>query len=73
MEEKEFLTTMAEVLDEDENELQMNTELSSLEGWDSIAYVAYLAAMSDYTDKKILPKQVRDAGTVADLYHLAFD
>lgn len=72
MEQKEFLNTMADVLDEDVADLEMDTELSSLDGWDSIAYVAYLAAMSDYTEKKIAPKEVRDAVTLADLYRLAF-
>ena len=72
MEKEQFLNEMMEILDTDET-LTLETKLNSLEEWDSIAYVAFLAGMSDYTDKKIRPQQVREAVTVGDLYHLAFD
>lgn len=72
MKENEFLSEMQDILDT-EKTLTMETGLGDCEAWDSIAYVTFLADMSDYTEKKISPQEVRTAVTVGDLYHLAFD
>lgn len=73
MDKEKFLEIMADVVNEEPEDISMDTELSSLDEWDSVAFVAFLAGMSDYTDRKIKPQQVREAAKMSDLYHLAFD
>ena len=69
MTEEEFLSEMQDILDCD-NTLNMDLELNTIDGWESLAYVAFLAAMSDYTDKKIPASDVRGASTIRELYQL---
>lgn len=69
MDEKEFLETMAEILDIDE-ELTMETELDTVEEWDSLSYVMFQAQMLAKVQKKMIPSDVKKAKTIGDLYAL---
>ncbi len=73
MTQQAFLIEMQEEILDTEIEITMETQLAQIADWDSIAYVTFLASMSDFTEKKISPQAVRQAVTVGDLYHLAFD
>lgn len=69
MTEQDFLEELQDILNT-ENDLAMNTELSTLDEWDSLSYVSFLAAMSEHVSHRIEPKAVRDAKTISDLYSL---
>jgi acyl carrier protein len=67
--EKEFLVKMQDLLD-CEQSINMDTILSSLEEWDSLSFVSFLALANAKYGKKLLPKQVKEAKTIKDLYFL---
>ena len=68
MNENEFVAKMVELMDT-EADLTMDTELSTIEEWDSLSYVAFLA-MCRAQSKKVAPNDVTDAKTLRDLYVL---
>ena len=69
MTEKEFVEKMVELMDT-EDEVTMDSVLADIEEWDSLSYVAYLAMCAGISDQKILPKDVKAAKTIRDLYQL---
>lgn len=69
MTEQEFLTKMTETIDT-EQELTMDTVLSSVEEWDSLAVVSTIALGSTAFSRKMTAKEVLKAETVRDLYKL---
>lgn len=69
MNEQDFLKKMLDILDT-EKEINMQTTLVDLEEWDSLSFVSFLAAMSEYSSKRIAPLTVREALTLGDLYAL---
>ena len=69
MEVNEFLEKMVDILDTKEK-LTMETDLSSLEEWDSLGILSFLAEMDTYANVSIKAEGVKKAGTIADLYAL---
>lgn len=69
MTEEIFLEKMTEILDA-EDEVTMATELDSLEEWDSLSVVSYVAMANAACGRKIEVKKVRDAVTLQDLYDM---
>ena len=69
MEANEFLEKMVDILDTEE-ELTMETELSSLEEWDSLGILTFLAEMEPNAKASIKADAVKKAGTIADLHAL---
>ena len=69
MKEQDFLEQLAELMDT-EGELTMDRELSTIEEWDSLSHVAFLALCAGNSQKKVLPQEVKEAKTVRDLYQL---
>ncbi len=69
MEANEFLEKMVDILDTEE-ELTMETELSSLEEWDSLGILTFLAGMEPHAKVSIKVDAVKKAETIADLYAL---
>lgn len=65
----EFISKLAEILDT-EDVLNPDMSLSDLEGWDSLAFVAFLAMANVSYGKKIKAEDVKNAKTIADLYNL---
>lgn len=69
MTEEIFLEKMTEILDA-EDEVTMATELDSLEKWDSLSVVSYVAMANAACGRKIEVKKVREAVTLQDLYDM---
>lgn len=69
MSEKEFLEKLTEVADT-ESLLTLDTELASIDEWDSLSLVSFLAMAEASYGKKISIDQVRKAITVSDLFQL---
>ena len=69
MAEEIVLEKMTEILDA-EDEVTMATELDSLEEWDSLSVVSYVAMANAACGRKIEVKKVRDAVTLQDLYDM---
>ena len=69
MSEKEFLEKLTEVADT-ESLLTLDTELASIDEWDSLSLVSFLAMAEASYGKKISRDQVRKAITVSDLFQL---
>ena len=65
----EFKEQMLQVMNR-EDDVDMDQQLSDIEEWDSLAYVAFLAMAQDYTNKPIRASEVRGAEKVRDLYDL---
>ncbi|MBQ0067134.1 MAG: acyl carrier protein [Phascolarctobacterium sp.] len=66
---EQFLEKMQDVLD-CEQEVKMNTALGSIEEWDSLAFVSFIAMAKAGFGKTVKPADVRNAKTVEDLYNL---
>ena len=66
--EELFKKRMSKILNGEE--FTMETELSYLENWDSLAHVDFLGVADEDFGKEIDPMDVRMAGTIADLYEL---
>ncbi len=69
MESQEFLIAMADDILETDREITMETVLSDIDEWDSLALVSFLA-MTNVKGKSLDRDTVKAAHTVADLYHL---
>lgn len=69
MEKEVFLQNLAELMDT-EQELTMDTVLGTVEEWDSLSYIAYMAFCVQNTGRQVSPKQVKAAKIVEDLYML---
>lgn len=64
---QEFLQTMAEDIIETDQELTMDTALSDIEEWDSLALVSFIA-MANTNGKSLNQETIKNAVTVRDLY-----
>ena len=69
MSKEEFLDMMVEILDTEES-IDMNTKLDSLEEWDSLSNLMFQSQVFKLTKKPVMPKSVKDAKTISDLYNL---
>lgn len=68
MDEKKFLEDLVELMDTEE-EINMDTELASIEEWDSLSHVSFMSYVVRYANNsKITPMDIRNAKTVRDLY-----
>ena len=70
MNEKTFLTNMEELLEADAGTLRLGVELTSLEQWDSLAFVSFLAMADSKYGIKVAPSVLRQCKTVGDLMKL---
>ena len=66
--EQLFIEKMSKILNGEE--FTMETELSYLENWDSLASVDFLGMADEDFGKEIDPMDVRMAGTIGDLFEL---
>ncbi len=67
MNENMFLEKMKDLTDNDS--LTMATALNDMEEWDSVSVLGYVSIALD-CGKKITADQIRNCGTIADLYSL---
>ena len=68
MNESKFLEIIKNILD-DEN-ISMDSKLSEIEEWDSLSVVSYIAMADTKCGKKISPEQLKNCGSIRDLYSL---
>ena len=67
--EQNFLNVMAADIIETNQELTMETALSDIEEWDSLALVSFIA-MANTNGKSLNKETIKKATTVRDLYEL---
>lgn len=66
---EQFIEKMVDILDSEE-EITMDTVLDDLEEWDSLSLVSFMAMANAVYGKKVVPADVKAAGTIKDLYEL---
>ncbi len=64
-----FIEKMSDLLDT-EIKISLETNLSDIEEWDSLSFVAFLAMGNASYNKRISPDDVKSAKTIGDLYLL---
>ena len=70
MSEKEFLTNLEELLESDAGAFNCAIELASLEQWDSLVFVSFLAMADSKYGVKVAPTELRQCKTIGDLMKL---
>lgn len=58
---------IAEVMDVDPEKLTPETVLETMEEWDSIALISFIAMMDDEFEKIVKGSEIKEKKTVADL------
>jgi len=71
MTQQEFLADFAEAVGSPVAELTPETDLSSLETWDSVAYLAVMAMVDERLGIILNPEQLTTAKTPGEIYRLA--
>ncbi len=66
MSDNEKLEILADVLDMDVSEINPTMKLSSLESWDSVAALAFIAMMDEKFGKTIKGAQLKNFDTIQD-------
>jgi acyl carrier protein len=64
-----FLSKMIEILDT-EQLVQMDTELSAIEEWDSLSIISFLSMVDIEYGKKLVLSDIKLAKTIQDLFRL---
>lgn len=70
MEIKEKLNKLEEMLEIDENTLTLETELNSLDEWDSIAILSAIVMFDEEFGKTVKGTDLKACKTVADIVNL---
>ena len=70
MEIKEKINKIEEMLEIDENTLTLDTELNSLDEWDSVAILSTIVMLDEEFGKTIKGTDIKACKTVADLVNL---
>ena len=70
MKEKAFLTVLEEMLEADSGTLNFDQRIASLEKWDSLAVVTFLAVADAEFGARVSVSDLRDCETIADLAKL---
>ena len=66
MTDNEKMEILADVLDMDVSEINPTMKLSSLESWDSVAALAFIAMMDEKFGKTIKGTQLKNFDTIQD-------
>ncbi|MBQ6419117.1 MAG: hypothetical protein IJJ91_10660 [Synergistaceae bacterium] len=70
MKKEEFIKTLKELMDTDE-ELTLNTELKEILEWDSVSMVAFFSFCGQRLEEsELLMQKIENAATVGDLYNI---
>jgi len=67
MTKKDFTREFAEILNVDAEQLTPETEMNSLEGWDSVTYLAAMVLVDEKLSVKIHPNAFSRARTFGDI------
>lgn len=71
MTKDEFLQEIADALNEDAADLRPDTEVESLDGWDSTGLLGLIATLDGSLDIQVDVDQLRECRTIQDLVGLA--
>ena len=71
MEKTVFLQKLDEVMTLPKGTIQGNEPLASINSWDSVALMSFIALMDEELEIRVTGKQVMQCQTVADLLALA--
>jgi len=67
MSDEEFLARFAEVVGQEPSSLNFSTDLQSLEGWDSVAYLGTTVMIDENMGVAVSPEIFVDAVTIGDI------
>jgi len=73
MKRNDFVAEFAEIVNCSADELKPDTELASLEGWDSVAYLATLVLFDERLGMAVDPNVIAKVSTLADLMRIGGD
>jgi acyl carrier protein len=68
---QQFLQEFAEILGVSPSEISSESELSSLENWDSVAYLSTMILLDEKLGIAISPDQLTTAKTIQDIMNVA--
>lgn len=71
MEKTVFLEKLDELMTLPKGTIRGDEALSSLESWDSVALMSFIALLDEELDTRVTGKQVTQCETIADLVALA--
>lgn len=66
----EFLTALEEMLELDAGTLAPDATLDSLDTWDSLAVISFIALVDEHFDRVVAGEDLAKAKTIADLLAL---
>ena len=69
MGEVAFLELVKEILELDDEEVSMESNLDDLD-WDSLANISFITAVDERTGKVVSPGALKECSTVGDLHSL---
>ena len=70
MELKEKLAALEEIMDIEEGSLTPETDLETIDEWDSLSALSFVVFMGDEFGKKISGAQIRSFKTVQDILNV---
>lgn len=73
MNSNEILNAIIDILEIESDSINMDTELSGVEEWDSMAAVSFLALCDSKFNKLINPAELRSCKTFGDLVKLIIE
>ena len=73
MDFESFQKELAEILGVDAVDVEQDTALSSLKGWDSMSVLLYMSLVDEKFGRNVSPDAIESARTVEDLYRLAIE
>lgn len=66
----EFLAALEEMLEADAGSLSPDTALDSLDSWDSLAVISFIALVDEHFDHVVAGEDLAKAKTIGDLLAL---
>ena len=67
---EDFIKQFAELLEIDGAEISEDTKLDTIEDWDSLALVSFIALADQKYGKQLSGQELLKAQAIADLYHM---
>lgn len=71
MNEQEIITALAEILEMEAGELTNDTALDTVDTWDSLATISFIALVDEKTGHVLAGDDLQKATTIGDLVALA--
>jgi acyl carrier protein len=70
MEAKEFLELFIEEVEVEDTDVSLDTPLSDIEEWDSLAVMTVISIADEHFGKKLNASDIKTAVSINDLYQL---